>query len=165
MAVTFVILVGDPTLYENFLGTLSAHLTASIPDELCNYFQIYGKERTRITSGQNPGLSLLSVLNEKGVITPLGVGALEKPFKQLEMVQAVAKIHEYQSLTSDEGERLLKSSAVMSYEGSTLISKIVSKSVGRSVGLSAMSVSMYPRRDERDYRIQTKIYTKCHILS
>ncbi|KAJ8032710.1 Protein NLRC5 [Holothuria leucospilota] len=93
------------TLYDRFLATLSAHLTSSLAASLCKYFDI-SEEKTSITTSQNPGLSFLLALDEKGVIKPSAVVALEQPFTELNLVQALAKVHEYQSTVDEEINQL-----------------------------------------------------------
>ncbi|KAJ8034530.1 hypothetical protein HOLleu_21410 [Holothuria leucospilota] len=89
------------TQYGRFLATLSAHLTASSSADLCRYFDISDEKKSSITSSPDPGLSLLLVLDEIGTINPSEVEALKQPFSQLKLVQAEAKIHEYQSLIEE----------------------------------------------------------------
>ncbi|KAJ8034674.1 Tight junction protein ZO-1 [Holothuria leucospilota] len=104
------------TSYGRFLATLSAHLTASIPADLCNFFSISDEKKSKIISSQNPGLSLLLSLDEMGVIKISEVGALVEPLRKKQLVQAVAKIHEYQ-LIVEEAERLLQKREDLTEEG------------------------------------------------
>ncbi|KAJ8034799.1 Protein NLRC5 [Holothuria leucospilota] len=88
----------QPTSYDKFLAILSAHLIASLPSNLCDYFNISDENKTSIVSSQNPGLSLLMSLDEIGIIKQSEVAALDRPFTEMKLVQAVAMIHEYQSV-------------------------------------------------------------------
>ncbi|KAJ8034609.1 Protein NLRC5 [Holothuria leucospilota] len=90
------------TLYDKFLATLSTHLVASLPSNLCDYFDITDENKTSIISSQNPGLSLLLSLDEMGIIKQSQVAALEPPFTEMKLVQAVAMIHEYKSIVEEE---------------------------------------------------------------
>ncbi|KAJ8018526.1 NACHT, LRR and PYD domains-containing protein 10 [Holothuria leucospilota] len=94
------------TPYGRFLATLSAHLTASLPADLCLYFDISDENKSSITSSPDPGLSLLLALDETGIINPSEVEALEQPFSQLKLVQAEAKIQEYQLVIEEERNQL-----------------------------------------------------------
>lgn len=80
------------------MATLSTHLTTSLPRGLCIYFNISAEKKRSILSNHNPGLSLLLTLDEMGIITPSEVEALEKPLHELKLVQAVARVKEYQSI-------------------------------------------------------------------
>ncbi|KAJ8034836.1 hypothetical protein HOLleu_21843 [Holothuria leucospilota] len=104
------------TSYGRFLATLSAHLTASLPADLCDFFNISDEKKSKIVSSQNPGLSLLLSLDEMGVIKISEVGALEKPLREKQLVQAVAKIHEYQ-LIVEEAESLLQKREDLTEQG------------------------------------------------
>ena len=99
------------TEYGRFLAGLSAHLTLSVPEKLCNYFKFTNEKKEEITSSQTPGQSFLLTLEEMGVIGPSDVSSLETPLQENHLLQAVAKIHDYQSLDStphtdlpDEGD-------------------------------------------------------------
>lgn len=97
----------DSTSYDRFLSTLSAHLVAHTPGNLCDSFNISGEKKDRITSSQNPGLSLLLTLHDMKVIEPSKVEDLKQPFTDLSLVQAVAKINEYnKSVNEDENVAL-----------------------------------------------------------
>lgn len=89
------------TTYGRFLANLSAHLTASSPADLCRYFYISDEKKDRIISSQDPGLSLLLALDETGIINPSEVENLEQPLSELKLVQAEAKLHEYQSFIEE----------------------------------------------------------------
>ncbi|KAJ8044257.1 hypothetical protein HOLleu_11667 [Holothuria leucospilota] len=89
------------TLYDRFLATLSAHLTSSIVAGLCEYFDISEEKTSCLTSSKDPGLSFLLTLDEINVIKPSAVTALEQPFTELKLVQALAKVYEYQSTVED----------------------------------------------------------------
>ncbi|KAJ8034548.1 SH3 domain-containing kinase-binding protein 1 [Holothuria leucospilota] len=93
------------TPFGRFLATLSAHLTASSPADLCGYFNISDEKKSSIISSEDPGLSVLLALDEIGIINPSKVEALEQPFSELKLVQAKAKIQEYQSVI-EEGNQL-----------------------------------------------------------
>ena len=45
---------------------------------------------------------MLLALDEMGIIKPSGVSALQQPFSELRLVQAVAKVEEYHSAVKDE---------------------------------------------------------------
>ncbi|KAJ8048079.1 NACHT, LRR and PYD domains-containing protein 10 [Holothuria leucospilota] len=87
------------TAYDRFLASLSAHLTATLPGDLCKYFNISDEKKRSIMSAHNPGLSLLLALDKFSIIKSSEVGALIEPFGQFKLVQALVKIHEYQSIT------------------------------------------------------------------
>ncbi|KAJ8021110.1 Intersectin-2 [Holothuria leucospilota] len=93
------------TTYGRFLANLSVHLTASSPADLCRYFDISDEKKDSIISSPDPGLSLLLALDEIGIINPSEVKDLEQPLSELELVQAEAKLHEYQSFI-EEGTQL-----------------------------------------------------------
>ncbi|XP_071842505.1 uncharacterized protein [Apostichopus japonicus] len=91
------------TEYGKFLAGLSAHLTFSITVKLCDNFEVTAKNKKTVTSSQNPGLSFLLTIDKMGIINPSDVSKLETPLEEYRLLQAVAKIHEYQSLVlSDE---------------------------------------------------------------
>ncbi|KAJ8034781.1 hypothetical protein HOLleu_21764 [Holothuria leucospilota] len=94
------------TPYGKFLATLSTHLISYLPSNLCDYFNIT-ENKTSIISSQNPGLSLLLFLDEIGIIKQSEVAVLEPPFTEMKLVQAVAVIHEYQSIVQEEKISLL----------------------------------------------------------
>lgn len=94
------------TLYSRFLASLSTHLTSTSVGDLSDYFTISNEKKINITSNRNPGLALLLVLDEIGVISQYAVEALEQPFTELRLVQAVAKIHEYQSILKEKGSQM-----------------------------------------------------------
>ncbi|KAJ8034449.1 Intersectin-2 [Holothuria leucospilota] len=94
------------TPYGRFLATLSAHLTASLPADLCRYFHISDEKKSSITSSPDPGLSLLLALDEISTINPSEVEALKQPFSELKLVQAEAKIQEYQVVIEEEKNQL-----------------------------------------------------------
>ncbi|KAJ8019369.1 Protein NLRC5 [Holothuria leucospilota] len=96
------------TSYDRFLATLSAHLTSSVPADLCDYFHVSGERKASIITSQNPGLSLLLALDEMGIIKSSEVGCLEEPFNKFNLVQAVAKIHEYKEILEEENRQLLQ---------------------------------------------------------
>ncbi|PIK47026.1 putative NACHT, LRR and PYD domains-containing protein 10-like [Apostichopus japonicus] len=89
----------DPeTEYDRFLGSLSAHLTISITEKLCDNFLLTDDNKNTVISSQNPGLSFLLKIDEMGIINSSDVSKLETPLEEYRLLQAVAKIHEYQSL-------------------------------------------------------------------
>lgn len=87
--------------YGRFLAGLSVHLTSSIPEELCSYFQFSEENKLSVISSEKPGLSVLLALEEMNVINPSDVGKLQKPLEDYRLLQAVAKIREYQSFVSE----------------------------------------------------------------
>ncbi|KAJ8034678.1 Protein NLRC5 [Holothuria leucospilota] len=89
------------TSYDRFLAALSTHLTASLPGDLCEYFNISDEKKKSIASSQNPGLTLLLALDEMGFITSYKVESLERALTEMQLIQAVAKIHEYQSIVEE----------------------------------------------------------------
>ncbi|PIK54120.1 hypothetical protein BSL78_08961 [Apostichopus japonicus] len=91
------------TEYDRFLAGLSAHLTFSITVKLCDNFKVTNENKNTVISSQNPGLSFLLTIDKMGIINPSDVSKLETPLEEYRLLQAVAKIHEYQSLVlSDE---------------------------------------------------------------
>ncbi|PIK34585.1 hypothetical protein BSL78_28592 [Apostichopus japonicus] len=86
------------TEYGKFLAGLSAHLTFSITVKLCDNFEVTDKNKKTVISSQNPGLSFLLTIDKMGIINPTDVSKLETPLEEYRLFQAVAKIHEYQSL-------------------------------------------------------------------
>lgn len=108
------------TLYGRFLATLSTHLTASLPAMLCDFFHVSDEKKNYVTSSQNPGLFVLLALDELGVIKPSEVGRLQQPLSELNLVQAVALINDYQSATEDEST-LVKLHTDLTTEGKTLL--------------------------------------------
>ncbi|KAJ8034507.1 hypothetical protein HOLleu_21376 [Holothuria leucospilota] len=109
-----------PTTYERFLVTLSAHLTASLSDYLLTTFNISDQNKTRITSSQNADLSLLLSLDEIGVIGPLNVVRLIQPFKEFNLVQALATIYNYQT-TVENLNTVLHKETQLKVEGKTAV--------------------------------------------
>ncbi|XP_071842517.1 uncharacterized protein [Apostichopus japonicus] len=100
---TYMKLRDQETEYGRFIAGLSAHLTISITVKLCDNFQVTDENKNTIISSQNPGLSCLLTIDEMGIINPSDVSKLKSPLEDYHLVQAVAKIHEYQSLVlSDE---------------------------------------------------------------
>ncbi|KAJ8034150.1 Protein NLRC5 [Holothuria leucospilota] len=94
------------TSYDRFLATLSAHLTSIMPAKLCDFFHVSDEQKDSIISSQNPGLSLLLLLDEMGIIKPSAVGCLEEPFNKFRLVQALAKIDEYKEIVKEENNQL-----------------------------------------------------------
>ncbi|XP_071843344.1 uncharacterized protein [Apostichopus japonicus] len=100
---TYMKLRDQETEYDRFLAGLSAHLTFSITVKLCDNFEVTDENKNTVISSQNPGLSFLLTIYEMGIINPSDVSKLETPLEEYRLLQAVAKIHEYQSLVlSDE---------------------------------------------------------------
>ncbi|XP_071842518.1 uncharacterized protein [Apostichopus japonicus] len=100
---TYMKLRDQETEYDRFLAGLSAHLTFSITVKLCENFEVTDKNKKTVISSQNPGLSFLQTIDKMGIINPSDVSKLETPLEEYRLLQAVAKIHEYQSLVlSDE---------------------------------------------------------------
>ncbi|XP_071843368.1 uncharacterized protein [Apostichopus japonicus] len=100
---TYMKLRDQETEYDRFLAGLSAHLTFSITVKLCDNFEVTDKNKKTVISSQNPGLSFLLTIDKMGIINPSDVSKLETPLEEYRLLQAVAKIHEYQSLVlSDE---------------------------------------------------------------
>ncbi|XP_071842486.1 uncharacterized protein [Apostichopus japonicus] len=100
---TYMKLRDQETDYDRFLAGLSAHLTFSITVKLCENFEVTDKNKKTVISSQNPGLSFLQTIDKMGIINPSDVSKLETPLEEYRLLQAVAKIHEYQSLVlSDE---------------------------------------------------------------
>ncbi|PIK37096.1 hypothetical protein BSL78_26066 [Apostichopus japonicus] len=99
---TYMKLRDQETEYDRFLAGLSAHLTISITVKLCDNFEVTDKNKKTVTSSQNPGLSFLQTIDEMGIINPSDVSKLKTPLEEYHLVQAVAKIHEYQSLVLSE---------------------------------------------------------------
>ncbi|XP_071842509.1 uncharacterized protein [Apostichopus japonicus] len=93
---TYMKLRDQETEYDRFLAGLSAHLTFSITVKLCDNFEV--KNKKTVISSQNPGLSFLLTIDKMGIINPSDVSKLETPLEEYRLLQAVAKIHEYQSL-------------------------------------------------------------------
>ncbi|XP_071843349.1 uncharacterized protein [Apostichopus japonicus] len=95
---TYMKLRDQETEYDRFLAGLSAHLTFSITEKLCDNFEVTDENKNTVISSQNPGLSFLQTIDEMGIINPSDVSKLETPLEEYRLLQAVAKIHEYQSL-------------------------------------------------------------------
>ncbi|PIK39685.1 hypothetical protein BSL78_23475 [Apostichopus japonicus] len=95
---TYMKLRDQETEYDRFLAGLSAHLTFSITVKLCDNFEVTDKNKKTVISSQNPGLSFLLTIDKMGIINPSDVSKLETPLEEYRLLQAVAKIHEYQSL-------------------------------------------------------------------
>ncbi|XP_071842497.1 uncharacterized protein [Apostichopus japonicus] len=95
---TYMKLRDQETEYDRFLAGLSAHLTFSITEKLCDNFEVTDKNKNTVISSQNPGLSFLLTIDEMGIINPSDVSKLETPLEEYRLLQAVAKIHGYQSL-------------------------------------------------------------------
>ncbi|KAJ8034148.1 NLR family CARD domain-containing protein 4 [Holothuria leucospilota] len=121
--------VVSPTSYERFLVTLSAHLTASVAGDLCSHFNIPHYKKSNITSNQNPGLSLLLALDKMGIINQSRVLTLEQPFTNLRLVQAVAKIQEYQSLIEDDRDLFQHTTGLTKEERRNLFLKLLQKKI------------------------------------
>ncbi|XP_071842465.1 uncharacterized protein [Apostichopus japonicus] len=98
LAETYMKLRDQDTEYGKFLAGLSAHLTFSITVKLCDNFEVTDKNKKTVISSQNPGLSFLLTIDKMGIINPTDVSKLETPLEEYRLFQAVAKIHEYQSL-------------------------------------------------------------------
>ncbi|XP_071842849.1 uncharacterized protein [Apostichopus japonicus] len=102
---TYMKLRDQETEYDRFLATLSAHLTFSITEKLCDNFEVTDENKKTVISSQNPGLSFLLKIDKMGIINPSDVSKLETPLEEYLLLQAVAKIHEYQSLVlSDKSQ-------------------------------------------------------------
>ncbi|XP_071835191.1 uncharacterized protein [Apostichopus japonicus] len=86
------------TEYDTFLAGLSAYLTFSITKKLCDNFEVTDENKNTVISSQNPGLSFLLTIDEMGIINPSDVSKLKSPLEEYRLLQAIAKIHEYQSL-------------------------------------------------------------------
>ncbi|XP_071839486.1 uncharacterized protein [Apostichopus japonicus] len=100
---TYMKLRDKETEYDRFLAGLSAHLTFSITVKLCDNFEVTDENKNTVISSQNPGLSFLQTIDAMGIINPSDVSKLKSPLEEYHLVQAVAKIHEYQSFVlSDE---------------------------------------------------------------
>ncbi|PIK59198.1 hypothetical protein BSL78_03895 [Apostichopus japonicus] len=95
---------GDETSYGRFLAGLSSHLTLSLPRKLCDYFEFTNEKKKAVITSKTPGISFLLTLEDMGVINPLDVGKLLTPLKQYQLVQAVAKVQEYQTLVDERIE-------------------------------------------------------------
>ncbi|XP_071842526.1 uncharacterized protein [Apostichopus japonicus] len=95
---TYMKLRDQETEYDRFLAGLSAHLPFSITEKLCENFEVTDENKNTVISSQNPGLSFLLTIDEMGIINPSDVSKLETPLEEYRLLQAVAKIHEYQSL-------------------------------------------------------------------
>ncbi|KAJ8034173.1 Netrin receptor UNC5D [Holothuria leucospilota] len=117
------------TSYDRFLVTLSAHLTASVAGDLCSHFNIPDYEKSNIISSQNAGLSLLLALDEMGIITRSRVLALEQPFTNLRLVQAVAKIQEYQSMIEDDRDMFQHTTGLTKEEKRNLFMRLLQKKI------------------------------------
>ncbi|PIK60807.1 hypothetical protein BSL78_02288 [Apostichopus japonicus] len=105
---TYMKLRDQDTQYDRFLAGLSAHLTFSITVKLCDNFKVTDENKNTVFSSQNPGLSFLLTIDEMGIINH-DVSKLETLLEEYRLVQAVAKIHEYQSLVfSDKSRRKMK---------------------------------------------------------
>ncbi|KAJ8034550.1 NACHT, LRR and PYD domains-containing protein 10 [Holothuria leucospilota] len=119
------------TIYSRFLATLSTHLTASLPRDLCVYFNITDEKKRSICSNYNPGLSLLLALDEMGIIMPSEVGALEKPLHEFKLVQAVARIKEYQSIFEERMAQLHKKTELTEKEKKKMFIHCLKKTIKR----------------------------------
>ncbi|XP_071841940.1 uncharacterized protein [Apostichopus japonicus] len=95
---------GDETSYGRFLAVLSSHLLLSLPRKLCDYFKFTNEKKEAVITSQTPGISFLLTLEDMGVINPFDVGKLVTPLKQYQLVQAVAKVQEYQTLVDERSE-------------------------------------------------------------
>ncbi|XP_071849298.1 uncharacterized protein [Apostichopus japonicus] len=95
---------GDETSYGRFLAGLSSHLTLSLPRKLCDYFEFTSEKKKAVITSQTPGISFLLTLEDMGGINPFDVGKLVTPLKQYQLVQAVAKVQEYQTLVDERSE-------------------------------------------------------------
>ncbi|PIK60333.1 hypothetical protein BSL78_02702 [Apostichopus japonicus] len=71
------------TEYDRFLGSLSAHLTISITEKLCENFKLTDGNKNTVISSQNPGLSFLLTIDEMGIINPSDVSKLETPLEDI----------------------------------------------------------------------------------
>ncbi|PIK59203.1 hypothetical protein BSL78_03900 [Apostichopus japonicus] len=97
-------ILGDETSYGRFLAVLSSHLLLSLPRKLCDYFKFTNEKKEAVITSQTPGISFLLTLEDMGVINPFDVGKLVTPLKQYQLVQAVAKVQEYQTLVDERSE-------------------------------------------------------------
>ncbi|KAJ8027690.1 Protein NLRC5 [Holothuria leucospilota] len=89
--------ITEITLYDRFVSELSSYIGTSTASDLCDYFDFSKERKNNIIFSQNPGQSLLFALDERAVIKPTDTIALEYPLKHLPLIQALAKLHEYQS--------------------------------------------------------------------
>lgn len=105
---------GEETPYERFLAELSSHLTLSVPEKFCDYFQLTDEKKDKITSSQSPGLTFLTVLDEMGIIHQFDVSHLITPLREFQLVQAVARLEAYQSLVE---ESMFQETPVSTLEG------------------------------------------------
>ncbi|PIK43645.1 hypothetical protein BSL78_19507 [Apostichopus japonicus] len=97
-------LESDETSYGRFLAGLSSHLTLSLPRKLCDYFEFTSEKKKAVITSQTPGISFLLTLEDMGFINSFDVGKLVTPLKQYQLVQAVAKVQEYQTLVDERSE-------------------------------------------------------------
>ncbi|PIK39752.1 hypothetical protein BSL78_23410 [Apostichopus japonicus] len=121
---TYMKLRDPETEYDRFLASLAAHLTMSITAKICDNFKVTDDNKKTVISSQNPGLSFLLKIDEMGIIHPSDVSKLETPLQEYRLLQAVAKIHEYQSLvlsdkTKPQDEGIVNSWLGQIYQAST----------------------------------------------
>ena len=108
-----IVLYSDKeTSYERFLAGLASHLPLTLSGKFCDYFNFTDKKKEDVNISKTPGLSLLLTLEEMGLINPIDVSALETPLRQHQLVQAVAKMKEYQSLL-EESRQMKKSVSLL----------------------------------------------------
>ncbi|KAJ8034536.1 hypothetical protein HOLleu_21417 [Holothuria leucospilota] len=117
------------TFYGTFLATLSAHLTSTLAEDLCTYFVISEDTRKNIVSSRDPGLALLLVLDEEGIISSSDVGALEEPLAKFKLLQALAKIHEYQSAIEDEDDKFTQGTFLSIEDKRALFLKCIQRKI------------------------------------
>ncbi|KAJ8019334.1 Protein NLRC5 [Holothuria leucospilota] len=123
------ITIDEITFYDRFLATLSAHLTSLVPADLCDYFHVSDERRASIITSQNPGLSLLLALDEMGIIKSSEVGCLEEPFNKFNLVQALAKVHEYKEILEEESRQSLQTAPYSMDDKRALFLKFLEKKI------------------------------------
>lgn len=62
-------------------------------------------EKKEISESDTPGIAFLLTLNKRGSINATTVGKLLVPLTKYKLVQAVAKVKEYQSMVDRSGEK------------------------------------------------------------
>ncbi|XP_071842657.1 uncharacterized protein [Apostichopus japonicus] len=97
--------IGTETSYDQFLASLGSHLTLSYPEKLCDHFKFSVVEKKEIVESDTPGIAFLLTLNKRGSINATTVGKLVEPLTKYKLVQAVAKVKEYQSMVDRSGEK------------------------------------------------------------
>lgn len=87
---------------------MSAHLTGSLPEALCNFFDMTDQVKVAVNSSQDPGLSVLEFLETKGIIKSSEVGSLREPLAEFKLVQAVATLDEYVAILNEKSGQTLQ---------------------------------------------------------